>query len=157
MNRCIFVGIDPGQNGGLAAIYPHKVEVMVMPLAGGEIDVDRIMEFIPYVANDETIYACIEKTGAMSPGKIAVAKLNFAAGLLQGILRARHIPLEVVRPQDWKKEILAGTDKSKEAAIAWCQRVFPDVSLRATEKCKTFHDGIADALAMAEYCRRKYR
>lgn len=157
MNKTVYVGIDPGLDGGIAVIYPHKVTVTVMPVAGKEIDVDCIMQFIPYVGSDAAIYACVEKTGAMSPGKIAIAKLNFNAGLIQGILRARHVPLEVVRPQDWKKEILVGTDKSKDAAIAWCKRVYPDVNLHATERSTKLHDGMADALAIAEYCRRKFK
>jgi hypothetical protein len=36
-----------------------------------------------------------------------------------------------------------------------CRRLFPGVSLRATPRCTTDHDGMAEALLIAEYARRK--
>lgn len=36
-----------------------------------------------------------------------------------------------------------------------CRKLFPDVSLLPTSRCKKSHDGMAEALLMAEYARRR--
>lgn len=77
--------------------------------------------------------------------------LNF--GWIQGMLTAYGIPFELVRPQKWKKEYSITGDKN--TSIAVCKRLFPDVSLLPTERCRKESDGMAEALLMAEYARRK--
>jgi hypothetical protein len=44
---------------------------------------------------------------------------------------------------------------SKNTSIAVCKRLFPDVSLLPSERCRKDHDGMAEALLMAEYARRR--
>ena len=52
--------------------------------------------------------------------------------------------------------ICAVFDIAKAAFVVWfCPWLFPDVSLLATPRCKKPHDGMAEALLMAEYARRK--
>lgn len=41
------------------------------------------------------------------------------------------------------------------ASIKKAQELFPDVSLLASDRCKRPHDGLADALLIAEYGRRR--
>jgi crossover junction endodeoxyribonuclease RuvC len=74
-------------------------------------------------------------------------------GWLQGMLDALGISYELVRPQKWKKEFSCTSDKNTSIAVA--KRLFPGVDLRRTERCTKDHDGKAEALLMAEYCRRK--
>lgn len=73
-------------------------------------------------------------------------------GFIQGLLKAYSIPFELVRPQKWKKEFSITADKNKSIAV--CKRLFPDVSLLATPKCKKPSDGIAEALLLALYAKR---
>jgi hypothetical protein len=70
------------------------------------------------------------------------------------MLTAFGIPFELVRPQKWKREFSCTSDKNKSIEVA--QRMFPDVSLMRTERCTKPHDGIAEALLMAEYGRRRH-
>ena len=42
----------------------------------------------------------------------------------------------------------------KQDSITVCKRLFPDANLFRTDKCKKEHDGMAEALLMAEYARR---
>lgn len=74
-------------------------------------------------------------------------------GFIQGLLAAYAIPYELVTPQKWKREFQITGDKN--SAVDVCRRLFPGVSLRRTERCKKDHDGMAEALLMAEYVKRK--
>ena len=74
-------------------------------------------------------------------------------GDLLGILEALGIPYRLVTPQAWKKTVLAGTTKDKSAAVQFCRRAFPGVSLTPGRK-RVPHDGMADALCLAEYGRQ---
>ena len=77
--------------------------------------------------------------------------MNF--GWIQGVLQAYGIPYELIRPQKWKKEFSITGDKN--SSIAVCKRLFPTVSLLPTEKCRKDNDGMAEALLLAEFARRK--
>jgi crossover junction endodeoxyribonuclease RuvC len=83
-------------------------------------------------------------------------KFGFVTGVMHGIISTLAIPLYLVTPQAWKKKILAGTAKDKDAAIDYCRRVYPDVSLLATERSRKPHDGMADALCIARYAQETY-
>ena len=78
--------------------------------------------------------------------------MNF--GFIQGVLKAYGIPYELVTPQKWKKEFSCTSDKN--TSIEVCKRLFPNVNLKATDRCKKYHDGMAEALLIAEYGRRHY-
>ena len=154
----ISIGIDPGISGGIAVIYPDMIRVIPMPIAGKEIDVMRVVEFLPWKIDDPDILAYVEKVGAFpGQGTVSMWKFGFVTGIIHGVLRTLDIPLTLVTPQAWKKEILAGTDKSKEAAIDWCRRVYPNVNLLATPRSTKPHSGMCDALCIAEYGRRTFK
>ena len=74
-------------------------------------------------------------------------------GFIQGVLRAYKIPFELVRPQKWKKEFSITADKN--SSIQVCKRLFPEVSLLRTEKCKKEDDNVAESVLLAEFARRK--
>ena len=74
-------------------------------------------------------------------------------GWLQGVLEAFGVSYELVRPLKWKREFSVTADKN--SSIAVCKRLFPDVSLLPTERCRKDNDGMAEALLMAEYARRR--
>ena len=90
------------------------------------------------------------------PGQGVVSMFNFGMnfGFIQGVLKAYRIPYELVTPQKWKKEFSCTSDKN--TSIEVCKRLFPKVNLKATERCKKDHDGMAEALLIAEYGRRHY-
>ena len=69
------------------------------------------------------------------------------------MLSALGIPYQLVPPNKWKKEFsLIGKDK--QASIVTCRKLFPDVDLKRSDKCKNDSDGKAEVLLMAEYARR---
>jgi hypothetical protein len=76
-----------------------------------------------------------------------------SVGYIKGVLEANGIAYQEIPPQTWKKEFGLNTDKQKSIDV--CRRLFPGVSLRATPRCTTDHDGMAEALLIAEYAKRK--
>lgn len=74
-------------------------------------------------------------------------------GYIKGMLEAFEIPYQEISPQKWKKEFGLTNDKAKSIEV--CKRLFPAVSLRPTEKSRVNNDGMAEAVLMAEFARRK--
>lgn len=148
------LGIDPGKSGGLAVYSVHEhdfIAVTPMLVAGKDLDLPALALWIVNNAPDNTL-GCIEKVSAM-PGQGVTAMFNFGfcTGNLHGILAALGIAYVIVSPQRWKKSILAGTLKDKNAAIDYCTRLYPHVSLLATERSRKPHTGISDAMCIALY------
>lgn len=145
-----YIGIDPGKSGALALIDDcGKVAVTVF-------DEEEYCDILgaPWYSYENCI-ACLEHVGAM-PGQGVTSMFSFGEnfGFIQGLLKANGIPYELVRPQKWKKEF--SITKDKNTSIEVCKRLFPKVSLLPTERCRKDHDGMAEALLMAEYARRRF-
>lgn len=89
------------------------------------------------------------------PGQGVTSMFNFGKGFgwILGTLEAYSVPYELIRPQKWKKEFSVTSDKN--TSINVCKRLFPQVSLLPSEKCRKDNDGMAEALLLAEYARRK--
>ena len=87
-------------------------------------------------------------------GVVSTFGLGENFGFIQGMLTAFGIPYELVRPAKWKKEFSVTADKN--TSIEVCHRLFPNVSLKRTERCKTDSSDMAEALLMAEYARRNF-
>jgi len=97
----------------------------------------------------------IEKVHSFKGQGIASSfSFGMGYGMLQGLCEGVGWGYQLVTPQAWKKLILAGTQKDKGAACQYVHKLFPDVDLKATPRCKTDHDGMADAICMAEFGRR---
>ena len=149
--KTLFIGIDPGKKGGIACIDTESGIRYTEPYSdNGLIDLCKCES---YGGKTEHIICCLEKVGAM-PGQGVVSMFSFgqSVGYIKGILEAFRIPYQEITPQKWKREFGLTSDKAKSAEI--CGRLFPDISLLATERCRKPHDGMAEALLMAEYARR---
>lgn len=143
----IYIGIDPGKKGAMAIIKPSGIEIC----AYSEAAYNDALTAVATLA--EGVRCCLEHVGAM-PGQGVTSMFSFGDnfGFIRGLLTAHGVPYELVRPQKWKKEYSITADKN--SAIAVCTRLFPDVSLLPTNRCKKPSDGYAEALLMAEYARR---
>lgn len=141
-----FIGVDPGKKGSLALLENGAVSIF-------PFDEDTYIEVLGKVAHHASI-CCLEHVGSM-PGQGVTSMFHFGEnfGFIQGVLRAYKIPFELVRPQKWKKEFSITGDKN--SSIQVCKRLFPEVSLFKTSKCKKEDDGMAESLLMAEFARRK--
>jgi crossover junction endodeoxyribonuclease RuvC len=88
-------------------------------------------------------------------GVASTFKFGKGYGEVLGITTALHFEIHEPTPQAWKKAMLTGTDKSKDASIQVAENLFPTVSL-VLPRCRKAHDGMAEALLMAEYIRRMH-
>ena len=146
----VYIGIDPGKSGAMAFMgNPDRGEIVVYPFNERDY-ADTLMA--SSVGHD--CCAVVERVTAM-PKQGVTSMFNFGVnfGFIQGLLTAYGIPFELVSPAKWKREFGVTSDKNTSIAVA--QRLFPGVSLLRTERCKKPDDGIAEALLMAEYARRK--
>ena len=144
----IYIGIDPGKNGGIAIIDSDGVIAFPFSEERLLIELDGIAQEYECICYLEHVHA-MPKQGVSSTFNFG---MNF--GFIQGVLKAYEIPYELVTPQKWKKEFSCTSDKN--TSIEVCKRLFPNVNIKATDRCRKDHDGMAEALLIAEYGRRHY-
>ena len=147
-------GIDPGKDGCLAILGYRDAPILV-PFDEAEY-ADWLRRLTLVARNDVggRVSCVVEHVGAM-PGQGVTSCFSFGQnfGFILGLLTAFCIPYELVRPQKWKKEFSCTSDKNTSIEVA--QRMFPGVDLRRTPRCSKPHDGVCEAILMAEYCRRR--
>jgi len=157
----IYLGIDPGAGGGLAWV-PHRARVGIECSAIGmpktEWDLWFELQFRRPRLTQHPRFAVIELNtgyvgGAGNPGS-AMFKFGRSAGLLEMALVAAEIPYERATPQAWQKALGIVPRKKTESKTAFknrlkarAQQLFPS--------CSGITLATADALLIAEYCRRK--
>ena len=150
----IYLGIDPGVGGGIAALDSRGqiVSLARMPatdedLFAGLYELARNAEF-----DDDSIVATLEFVRA-SPQMGVVSAFTFGRGLgaLQMALQANRIPFDLVVPRKWQAALgvvyprTATYVQKKNLTKARAQQLFPGI---------TITHATADALLIAEYCRR---
>ncbi len=146
------LGVDPGAKGGLAM----SGKAVVMPESLSAL-ADLIREWAPDRAIIEAVHAF--------PGQGVVSCFTFgqAFGGVLGVLSALSVPHRLVEPKAWHASILgqpewpASLSRAerraawKQLAIDHCKRVWPDLDLKASKRCRVDHDGMADALCISTY------
>lgn len=170
----LYGGIDPGVNGALCLLSKDGDIIFRKSfplLKNKKLDVfelkKMLTEFIPLCS-----HVCLEDVHAIF-GSSAGATFNFGwcVGLFEGMLSSCNVPYTLVSPKDWQKEMWQGIDviknpsktgkkmvnDTKATSLVAARRLFPNETFLNTEKCSKPHDGIVDAVLMAEYCRRKMK
>lgn len=143
-----YIGIDPGKSGALA-LLTEDGQCTVVPFQ------ESAYTAILKAASGPSSVCCLEKVGAM-PGQGVVSMFNFGhnLGYIEGLLQAFDIPYQLVPPQTWKKEFCVTSDKN--TSIEVCRKLFPHVCLLPTTRSRKPSDGMAEAMLMAEYARRRF-
>lgn len=146
----IYIGVDPGKKGGYAWIWDGKVTVHPWD------DTTFVQDMHMLSLCDDKPIAAVEKVGAM-PGQGVTSMFSFGQsyGFILGVLTAFGIPYQLVPPRKWKAEFgLLHTEKQGSVDVA--KRLYPEVSLLPTKRCKKESDGMSDALLLCTYARRKF-
>lgn len=141
----IFLGIDVGKSGAIAAIdFDGKTFVDgICKLSATDADV---FAFIECVAGWGDCFAMIENVHSTPQmGVCSAFTFGRSLGFLYGVLTATRIPFESVSPQRWQKSMGCLTHGDKNISKAKAQQLWP--------KQKITH-ATADALLIAEYARR---
>lgn len=141
------LAVDPGASGGIAYHDGFTITADPMPKTEGDITqhlMSAILTGIDVAYIEEVGGYC----GAAMPGS---AMFNFGRnfGFILGVLAARGIRVELVKPQKWQKHFGLGTVKESGGKTPWknklkakAQQLFPhlDITLKT-----------ADALLILEY------
>ena len=176
----IFVGIDPGQEGAIALIYKHNTQIIDMPLLPEKgIDAKALYKLFWDFLKKDDVYVMIEKAQSM-PGQSSVAMFNYGGGYhtILAVLNILDAPFEEVRSNKWKtefglsglkkkkqgekkekmtaKEKAVAQKKRKEMAVKIAMQMFPKMKDEFFTPKGRMLDGRAEALLIAEYCKRKY-
>lgn len=139
----VYLGIDPGASGAIAALT--SAGPIWIKLSETEHDVS---EWLANYANRDGSRAIIEQVNAMpKQGLSSTFKFGKSYGFLIGLLTAHRVPYKLATPRTWMRAIgtMSGGDKNLTKAAA--QRMWPDLKITHAN---------ADALLIAEYCRRTW-
>ena len=145
----VYVGIDPGsKSGSYASLDDGHIEVYPWD------DVFFVHHLYTLKETGDGIIACVEKVGPMPKQGIS-STWAFAknAGFIEGALCGLGIPYQLVPPRVWKKEFSLTSDKNKSIDV--CRRLFPEINLKRTNRCRVDDNNFAEAALLAEYARRK--
>ena len=175
MERKLFVGIDPGKSGAIVILdeqgeIAHK---QVVPTIGKEYDAQAVKDILlEYDSGSNcTIHAMLEDVHAIQGSAGGTSNFNFGQGKMlwhMGLV-CLEIPHTLIQPKAWQKEAWEGvpiqykpgsskkTKDTKATSLLAAKRLFPKADLTKSEKAKVPHDGIVDALLIAECCRRKFK
>lgn len=157
-----YIGIDLGLNGAIAWIDSeiNEASVIDMPVYNGPknkkyIDLKELHHQVQQIAVHHSPSLCAIEHQQPYPkqGVVSVFSLGQQFGFLKGILISEEQPFQVIKPKDWQKEYNIAGEDSKKASYAVASALFPKLQFK-TERGRIL-DGRADAILIAEYCRRK--
>ena len=176
------IGIDPGKKGAVVIMDGTDIKCEVMPLIDKEFDLQELGRLLSSFTNSTSSHGnphvFIEDVHAIFGSAAgATFTFGFVCGAIQGIVSVLGFPYTLVQPKAWQKVIYQGIPEIRKPSIriskgkragkmmkgkrdtkamseVAAKRLFPTVDLRASERCKISHDGIVDALLIAEYGRR---
>jgi hypothetical protein len=138
--RNLYLGVDPGQSGGIAVVWKGGAEAYKMP------DTERDIFDLFKILAPEVSFAIIEHVHSMPRQGVASSfKFGMSYGGLRMAMVGTGLRFEKCSPIKWMNELSCRTGGDKNISKAKAQELFPDI--------KVTH-AIADALLLAEYARR---
>ena len=143
-----YLGIDPGWSGGIGWIYGTWSGAFTFKNMTERDIYEAFFGLINNweVPNPDKLVAVLEAVHSMPKQGVASSfKFGQQYGLVEMALIANNISYQKVTPQKWQKEMSCRSGGDKNVTKRRAQQLFP--------KHKFTH-GIADALLLAEYCRR---
>ena len=144
------IGIDPGLTGAIAKVQGGNIEVWDMPTLELRkkrfVNAPMLADLISSIRTPEC-EVILERVSAR-PGQGVTSMFSFgtSCGIIQGIIAALHLPLTLVSPQEWRKQM--GVPKGKDGSRQRVLELRPDLASRFSRKKD---HGRADAVLMALY------
>ena len=138
-----FLGIDNGASGGIAALNADGTVYAVEKMPATEAD---LVAHLIALAAGERAFAVLEHAQAFpGMGVSGVFAYGRGYGAVRAALHAARIPFDVVVPRKWQAAMGCLTRGDKNVSKRRAQQLFPGA---------TITHFLADALLIAEYCRR---
>lgn len=136
-----YLGIDPGKSGGWAMI--SQLGRTCQTMKSGTCNTKELHTFL---CDWKPTFAILEFVSS-SPQQGVKSAFTFGQsyGAIEAILVCCGVPFDRVTPKKWQQAMGCLSRGDKNVTKRRAQELFPDI--------KVTHD-IADALLLAEYCRR---
>ena len=149
----IYIGIDPGVSGGIAALDETGLPLNVQKMPETEQDTLELFRWVVALCersgDKARPRAVLERVHSMpSQGHNGAFTFGKGYGGLRMALVACEIPFNEATPQTWQRTMQCLTKGQKNVSKRRAQELFPGV------KCT---HAISDALLIAEFCRRQER
>lgn len=158
-------GIDVGIGGGLSVLSDKIKAAIPMPIFKGvesasKIDVVSVKQWIQRMYDAHVAAGGMQCTPTVvievqrpmpKQGVTSMFHLGESYGLLQGVAIISGWPMRLVQPKSWKNVVLEGTAKDKTAAIEFVRAKYPGIELNVGVRKVIYHDGMADAVCIADY------
>lgn len=164
----IYVGIDPGLDGGIVALEQsplgHIDILLVEPMPTEPIGTKRIVScrgvaklLQSTIELRPSLVVLEQQSPHPKDGKVSAFKTGRCFGMLEGILSALGYPRRQVQPREWQQVLngIEGQD-SKDRAVLLVGRELPKLNLMPGRRSKP-HLGLSDAAAMALWGIRSVR
>jgi len=148
----VYVGIDPGGNGGMCIIYDDFFGVG-SGLFNKKSYILRLKDLLNNYKKENIIIGLELVHSMPKQGVRSMFTFGENFGWIQGVLDTLEFEYELIRPQEWKKHFyLIGSDKKQSCVKA--------LELEPTLKCYGkrggLQDGICDSYLIARYLKDKY-
>lgn len=135
----LFVGIDPGLTAGVALVKDGKVLFSkVLSIVDREEVLSLQMEF--GLVRQNSIFVACEATAWRASATKRCPKLH--AGVLLGILGLQAMPLVLVQPGTWRKDVLGNREGNKQDAIKYVRQLDGLETISSHDECEAICLGI---------------
>ena len=173
-----YIGIDPGSSGGVAYIDTEKNKhaAIKMPVIKSVFDLNEFSKIMRRLLSTDHHHVVMEDVHSIF-GMSAKSNFSFGknVGNIEGVLASFSAKYTKVTPKVWQAEMWQGINivkintgkktksgnvkyktDTKATSLLAAKRLFPEDDFLASERSSKPHDGIIDALLMAEYAKRKF-
>ena len=168
-----YIGIDCGLEGGVGVVddVGNLKCKAVMPISkagkGRMINIIKLRELLLSFSclNERNIFI-IENPGGHAPSASGLRSMTYSFAVAETIVNLLsvegvNLSYATVMSRKWQSEFWTRPQMAKgakfdtkSAALAALEKIFPNRDWTANDRCRKAHDGIVDAVLLAEYGRR---
>lgn len=166
----LYIGVDPGAAGAIVAIDDMGTIHLAWTADGrgkgqgyfvaGDPDPIIVAEGLRPLRDQGVVGVAMETPFALRAGGTSTALTTGRRwGILYAALRFARIPLVTVTPAKWSADLFGGkkgddAKAKKAAAVRLVSERLPNLEM-ILPGCRTPHDGLADAAALALWMRKQ--
>ena len=151
-----YMGVDPGLSGAIAIFTPDPLNIVVfdMPVfkitvgksAKRKIDLYGLAHIIDHYSGGVKSATIEEVSSSPQMGVVSAFTFGYASGAVQSAIAANFIPMNLVTPAKWKRDLKLSSDKDASRRLA--SQLFPTFSKLWS---RAMDDGRAEAVLLAYY------
>jgi hypothetical protein len=163
-----YIGIDIGLKGAIAVISPDGViTTHIMPVIKDQLDMRGLQDLMDLTIinqSSSSMSAVFEKLGVIFGSSKATAfSMGMQLGAIEMLCVSQNLSYSKVPAKQWQKDMFMGINEitnskgkrdTKAMALVAVKRLFPQLKLAFGERATKPHDGLVDAVLMAEWARR---